>query len=89
METKELVRLHEQSMERDGVLSLTKIKGTRRADFRRLLNERADGRVPEGGKSYRNHVFGNRVRAYGDYLYACDRDMFEDNYRRWLLGDKN
>ena len=92
MTTKELVQAHDKNKAEDGVLHLVKVY-TRKM-FREHLNAEAeiganDGINAGGHASYRNHVFGNRKRAYGDYLYHQDRDMFEDNYRCWLSEKKN
>jgi hypothetical protein len=87
MTTKELVELHNEDLKRDGLFEKSVSAGTTRADFRRALNASLGGRVEEGGRQYRNHVYGNRSRAYGDYLYRQDRDMFENDYHQWLAGN--
>lgn len=84
MSNKELVAWHDVHKQRDGVMHLVK-KFTRKM-FREEMNETAKGRVDAGGKAWRNNIYGNRKRAYGDYLYTQDRDMFEDDYRRWLIS---
>ena len=45
--------------------------------FRELLNKEA----PVANRPWKSHRFGNTKRNYGDYLYAQDRDMFEQNYQ--------
>ena len=57
-------------------------KRTKKA-FRQYLNEQAE----KHGYKHKNFRFGQRVRPYGDYLYAQDRDMFNENYGRWLKGE--
>lgn len=53
--------------------------------FRELLNE-ADKKNPVNWKHNQYH---QRTRLYGDYLYNQDRDMFDENYGRWLKGNYN
>jgi len=86
MTTKELVRLHNEDLERDGLMALAEIYSLKM--FRDELNAEVKGRPADGGYQYRNFAFTNRKRAYGDYLYYQDRDMFECNYRDWLLKKK-
>lgn len=33
--------------------------------------------------SHANNKYGNRKRAYGDYLYHQDREKFEVDYAEW------
>ena len=49
-----------------------------RKQFREELNQ-GDYR-----HSHANNKYGNRKRAYGDYLYAQDRDKFEWDFQEWL-----
>lgn len=82
MTNKELTASHVASME-PHLLELSKT--STRKMFREKMNAEANGRVDQGGVSY--HTVGehkNRKRAYGDYLFAQDRDIFECSYRRWL-----
>ncbi len=84
MTNKELTLAHLEYIKKDGVFELSK-RFTMKM-FREELNRESGQRPEDGGKSWRNNVFGNRKRAYGDYLFRQDRDMFMDNYRRWLLS---
>jgi hypothetical protein len=38
---------------------------------------------------YRNSIYGQRKRLIGDYLYAQDRDMFNDKLRRTMLKSED
>lgn len=84
---KQLDEFNKESLVRDEVFELSK-KYPKKL-FREFMNEEAKGRVENGGKIWRNNIFGNRKRAYGDYLFAQDRDMFNNNYRLWLIEKKN
>lgn len=53
--------------------------------FREYLN-RWDEARGDKAKTFRSHRFHQAKRFYGDYLYAQDRDMFNDLYRRWQLA---
>lgn len=57
--------------------------------FRELLNKESQGRVDEGGSIWKNDKYGNTKRAYGDYLYSQDREMFNLNYQEWLAEKKD
>lgn len=51
-------------------------------DFRSLLNEKYLLQYTERIGA-RNARWGNHKRAYGDYLWLQDRDMFESIKRRY------
>lgn len=50
-----------------------------KAEFRARLNA-----LPY--QDYKNGRRGQRVRLYGDYLYAQDRELYEHDYREWRAG---
>jgi hypothetical protein len=59
--------------------------------FRDYLNHNFGGRVDDPsfqGTPWRNNQYHQAKRAYGDYLYSQDRDMFNENLGRALRGDK-
>jgi hypothetical protein len=39
--------------------------------------------------SHANNKYGNRKRAYGDYLYNQDREKFNVNYEEWKLEQQS
>ena len=41
------------------------------------------------GGEYRNGLYHNRIRAYGDYLYAQDRDKFNMEFSEWCKAKLN
>lgn len=56
--------------------------------FREYLNKEfpnPDGAGSKGaaGLSGKGR-YGATKRPYGDYLYACDREMFDMEYRDWI-----
>lgn len=57
-------------------------------DFRKLLNEKYPLKY-EHSNSYRNPHWGNKKRLYGDYLWFCDREMFNDIKRRYEENPAN
>lgn len=54
-----------------------------RADYRRYLNALYPNASEVSGKGA-NGRYRPTKRAYGDYLYAQDREMFEVNYQEWI-----
>lgn len=66
------------------------MKPMTKKQFRELLNAKfpaAPGGTSDPGyrKGDRNQ-FGPTKRAYGDYLWHQDRDMFNEDYRQYLAG---
>jgi hypothetical protein len=71
--------------QRLGMIPPTKCTLIRKGDVQRYrdhLNAQDDGR------KWRNFRRGQRVRKYGDYLYAQDREKFMVELREWL-NDQN
>lgn len=56
-------------------------KGKTHKQFRKYLNEEFKD------SKWKHNRFHQRTRGYGDYLYYQDRDMFLDNFKRWVVGE--
>lgn len=54
--------------------------------FREYLNslDHLGNHRSEHTHNGRRHIFGQRTRKYGDYLYAQDREKFNVDYEEWL-----
>jgi hypothetical protein len=56
-----------------------------RKEFREHLNQKFPFKADDVGKGDRNQ-YKARKRAYGDYLWHQDREMFEMDYQEYLKG---
>ena len=54
------------------------MKTTKKA-FREYLNQ-----LCKDGNKWKNGVYSQRKREYGDYLYHQDKEQFEVQYKKWL-----
>ena len=55
--------------------------------FREWLNQQDIIRQSIGLTKYHHNQYHQVSRLYGDYLYYQDRDMFNENYGRWVNGE--
>lgn len=55
-----------------------------RKEFRQYLNEQFPFNPSQNNKRGEAGAYGQRKRAYGDYLWNQDRAMFENDYREHL-----
>jgi hypothetical protein len=58
-----------------------------RKEFRQLLNERFPFKADEPGKGDKGRYKATK-RAYGDYLWFQDREMFENDYQEHIEKTK-
>lgn len=57
-----------------------------RKEFREYLNQKFPFNPNENNKRGDKGQYGQRKRAYGDYLWHQDREFFENDYQDYLKG---
>ncbi len=60
-------------------------KKTKKA-FKEFLNKKYPFNKNDTGKG-KNGRYKSTKRAYGDYLYSADKEMFDIDYEEWLKNE--